>query len=656
MAKKRARAGRARAPATAPPRRLVEELDEAEALLGRKRYVEARELLEDLDDRFPNRPEVLTSLVNSNAGLHDLPGYLRACERLVRLDPDNADATLGLAGAYLSNLYPMLGLRTFRRFLTRWPDHARAGDARETVADLEGKIPEFLASIGESGEEGVEIATRHEEVRMLLEQGHFAQARRAAEELLRRRPTLAPALNNISQTYALEGRFDRAIATAERVLAFAPDNYQALSNITRYYCLSGRADEAREWAARLKAVAVPDVVDIWVKQAEAFSYLGDDEGVLDAFHGAERAGDLNLTDGALLCHLAAVAAMRQGREDEARKLWRRALKERAGFALARDNLDDLRLPVGERNAPWPFSFANWVTRRAIEDLAAQVEPATQSGQDDAIERAIRRHLRQHPEVAALAPLLLDRGDPQGREFAFFVATTVRTPELLAALRDFALGQRGPDALRHQAAQAASEGGLLPDKTLRLWLQGEWREVTLLGFEIYDEPTAAHGPEVEAWLIEATTALRARETARAEDLLQRALAVEPDAPDLLNNLAVAHEQRGRPAEAEALLREIHARHPDYGFAPISLARMQIQRGELDDARALLAPLLARTRIHIDEFGQLCATEVELALADRNRAAARTWLDLWAGADPENPALATWRLRVGAAGRRPFGRRR
>lgn len=128
-----------------------------------------------------------------------------------------------------------------------------------------------------------------------------------------------------------------------------------------------------------------------------------------------------------------------------------------------------------------------------------------------------------------------------------------------------------------------------------------------------------------------------------------------------------EERGPPRrlleeldEAEALLgrrRYVEARELLYGFAPISLARMHIQRGELDDARALLQPLLTRPRIHIEEFGDLCATQIDLALAEQDRDAARTWLDLWAGADPENPTLATWRRRIGASpARRLLGRRR
>src|SRR6266516_678747 len=108
------------------PRRLLEELSEADSLVRRKRWAEARDLLESLAQRYPRQVPVLSALVNLYYDLQDMPGYQHACERLIRLVPDDPDLTLGLAGAYLRNLYPVLAMRTFRRFLERWPDHPRA--------------------------------------------------------------------------------------------------------------------------------------------------------------------------------------------------------------------------------------------------------------------------------------------------------------------------------------------------------------------------------------------------------------------------------------------------------------------------------------------------------------------------------------------------
>jgi len=627
----------------------LDELRKVETLIRRKRWAEAVEMLESLNHRYANRPEVLSALANTHYELGDMQRYQAVCERLLKTTPGDADLTLALARAYVKNMWPALALRTYRRFLDRWPDHSQADEARTMVAELKARMDDILVDLGLDVEGGLELATWHEEAQSLLAQGEYRQAHRVEQQLLRRHPGFAPALNNISQIDFLQGRREGAIGVARQVLAFDPDNFHALSNLARYLCLNGRVDEAQTWAERLKAVE-SDQVDVWVKKAEALSYLGDDEGVLDAFAGAERAGHLDLVD-PILYHLAAVAAMRLGREDEARRHWQRARELSPGLELVQDNLDDLRKPVAERHAPWVSAFPNWASERIVRDLLQEIEPASRRG-EEAASQAARRYLRRHPEIVGLVPQLLDRGDPQGREFALRIALMTRTPEMLDALRDFALSRRGPDAMRMLAAHAASEGRVLPSGLARLWMRGEWREILLLGFELHDEDDGfEHRPQVDRLLVKATTALQQREGRRAEQLLLQALEAEPDAPDLLNNLAAAYGLQGRRQEAESLVRQVHERHPDYVFARTSVARIFVDRGEIDQAKALLEPLFSRKRLHYGELGALCEAQIELYLAQDDFDGARSWLDMWADADPEEPAVERWRARLGRVKPRP-----
>jgi len=648
--RRRSRKASGAAPRRSAPPRLVAGLDETDMAMRRKRWDQARQILDDLDRRYPNRVEVLSRLIDVCYELNDVARYQVACERLSRLMPHDPDVTLMLAGAYLSTLRPMSALRTFQRFLERWPDHDQAGDVRHTVATMEGKVDDLLADLKLTGEDGIELAIQHEEMRSLLDQDRYAQARRVAERLLRHRPDFAPALNNLSLAYMAEGQLDQAIATAQRVLAFDPDNFHALSNLAHFLCMSGRLDEARQYAERLKPIE-SDVVDLWLKKAEALSYVGDDQGVLDAFEGAERAGHLKRPLASpMLYHLAAVAAMRLGQEDQARQYWNQALKLSPGLKEARDNLADLRKPIGERHAPWPFSLPNLVLQKTIDDLHRYLRPTSRKGSEKADTQAIQSYLSQHPEIVALVPLLLDRGDPMGRELALRIALASRQPEMQAAARDFVLSQRGPDAMRTEAAHALSDAGLLPPGPVRIWIQGEWREILLMGFELHDEPRQEHEPQVEQWLTQANLALQRRDADEVERLLEQALEVEPDATDLLNNLAVAYELQGRIPEAEAIVRELHRQHPDHLFARTSLAKLSLLSDQIDEAKALLDPLLSRRRFHFSEFAALCSAYIQLLLAQDNRESARSWLDLWASVDPEHPEVARWRRRLGKPGRR------
>lgn len=627
------------------PRRLAVRLQEVDQLMASGHLDRARDLLEQLDRRYPQDQDVLHRLTNVYHDLKDYPAFQGACQRLVAVKP-SAGFTLMLAGACLTNLMPILALRTFQQFVERWPDHPRAGEAREMIAELESKLDDVLDGLHLSGPDGLEVAALHEEVQSLLAQGKYPEARRKAEELLRRRPNFSAALNNISQAYFAEGLLEQAITSAQQTLETDPQNVHALSNLTQYLYCSGRKDEARAFADRLKA-APPKGFDVWTKKAQALSCLGDDQAVLDLFQEFQRSADPDEKPASpIFLHVVAVASLRLGHEDEARRHWKAALRLQPGFAPARANLDDLRKPVGERHAPWPFPFNHWVRKQLLDDMIASYKQARPAGQEEAEGQRTADFLRAHPELALLVPVLLDRGDPPGREFALRTALMAKTPEMLAALRDFAVGQRGPDAMRNEAAQAAAEAGLLPSGPLRIWLGGEWQEVLLFGWEITPEPINAnrHSPQVQDLMAEAFEAMHQDEAARAEGLYKRALELEPDAPDLLNNLAAAYQFQGREAEAEALARQVSERFPDYLFGRVAMAKLYIREGRSEEAKALLDPLMAQRRFHSTEFAALASAEIDYWLAQKNKNAARSWLEMWEKTVPDSPMLAAYRLKV------------
>lgn len=624
------------------PQRLFDELAEIEALTRRKHWAEARDRLEQLNRHYPNRSEVLMLLVSVYFELRAMPEYQATLEQLCALDPDDPEFVLGLASAYAANDRPTLALRTFRQFLERWPDHAEAAKAREAAAKLGLTVDLIFADMGLSGEEGLEFASLHEQAQVYAEQQKFSAARRALDELMRRRPNFAPTLNNLSNLYFVQGQLPEAIEASQQVLAFAPDNVHALSNLIRLLCLSGRASVAQAYADRLK-LSPAVAFQAGLKKMEGLSYLGDDAGVLALFEAAQH--DADIADNPMIYHLAAVAAWRLDFVDDARRHWQHAVKLEPGFQMAQDNLSDLRKPIGQRNGPWAFGMANWLTQKAIRDLPRFVEPAARRNSENAIMYAAQRYLREHPEVIGLTPILLDRGDPMARDFVLHTAMMANTPELNEALRDFALGQRGTDEMRLQAAQHGVQAGVIPTGLTRLWLKGEWTDLLLIGFELHGEQVIPHSAQVERVAVEAGQAMWQDDAERAERLWKQALKLEPDKPDLLYNLAQAYALQDRLDESRALLEEVRQRFPDYLFGQIDAVRRLTAEQCYEEAQAVLDQLMTRKRWHFSEFAAFAGTQIELHLAEGNRPAAKSWLDMWRQADPDHPSIEHFKKQLG-----------
>ncbi|NET55131.1 MAG: tetratricopeptide repeat protein [Symploca sp. SIO2E6] len=617
-------------------------LAKLEYLMRHQEWSKALKQLQSLEERYPNHPKVLIHLADFCYEIDDTTGYQEASERLVQVDQDNPEAHLRLGEAYLGNVHPLLALRAFRHFLAQFPNHKQMEKVKKIVADLEARSDVIRANMGLEGENTLPLAILHEEATSCFEQGNFTKARQLEEQVLENRPNFTPALNNISLSYWREGNINEAIATANHVIDIDPHNFHAYSNLTRFLCLNGQLAEAIQTAQKLKAID-ENVVDFWIKKAEAFSYIGDDQGIVNTFTTVEESGDLDLAP-PVFYHLVAAAQMRLGQEKKARQLWQQALETDPEFETAHENLDDLKQPISNRHAPWAFSVANWITQQAIEDLVEITEKPQGKGKKVSYADKIEQYLQKHPEIVTLVPLLLERGDPQGREFALSLAMMAETPAMLEALRNFALSNCGPDEMRQQAAQVASGAGLFPHGKVRMWLRSEWQEVMLMGMEINNEPSRSHQPEVEDLLMEAIDALKYGDPEEAEPLLKQALAIEPDAPDLMFNLANTYEQQKRDQEAYELIQLVHQQHPDYVFAQISLAKFHTKNKDYEAAEALLKPILQRKKFHFQEFALFCQTQIELCLAKKELKGARSWLGTWANVEPDEPAIAYWKRRL------------
>ncbi|HEY7832264.1 MAG TPA: tetratricopeptide repeat protein [Ktedonobacterales bacterium] len=603
-------------------------VERIQELLDEERWVEALPLLDALVAREGRHaPDVwrMLAFVHQSLGLWE--PLEQSAARVVELAPNDPMALLALATTHLRRDHSAMALQALRRFLARWPVHTEAEYARQLEHVLEEDLTIRLGYSSLTLEQGIEPSIQHERALTAMEQQQYVEARHLEEQALRLAPSFMPALNTISLVYFLEGRQPQAISAARRVLDRDPANVHALGNLIRFLVLSGQREETLALAPRLRdAPLLAD--EAWVKKAEAWTYLGDDAALVDLLASLERNGKLpeDLAH-PLGLHLVAVAAWRLGHPHKARALWRRALALDPAFDLAQMNLVDLAKPVAERNAPWAYTVNYWIDERVMRALRELADEVGKPGVEERVQRSLRTLLTGHPELANLVPTLLERGDPAGRRLALEAALAADTPEMRLALRDFALGQYGPDELRVRAAETIARAGLLPGHKARLWLKGKWVELLLYAYAVTDEPGYSHPPAVEALEERGMDAMHAKRYAEAEQLYREALVLLPGAPEIQNNLAAAISNQGRYDEADMMVDVIFAEHPDYLFARLGKARTLIHRGDLLTARALIDPMLERTQLHVSELRMICRTQIDYYLAERNHEAADTWLTIW-----------------------------
>jgi len=179
---------------------------------------------------------------------------------------------------------------------------------------------------------------------------------------------------------------------------------------------------------------------------------------------------------------------------------------------------------------------------------------------------------------------------------------------------------------------------LPRK-LREGLEGEWRPIMMLGFQIYfDAPEKTTlKPAAQRLMEQAIYALREENGAKAEIHLRKALEIQKDEPGLLNNLAVALSMQGKHEEAGAVADEIPSRFPDYFFGQVIAVRKAIQANELEKAKTILDKMMKKWELHVTEFGALCGCQIDFMIADDKPEGAISWFEMWKQGYPEDPAL-------------------
>jgi tetratricopeptide (TPR) repeat protein len=597
--------------------KLADKIDDSYELIQERKYVEAERLLDCLYKRYSRYPAVVEAQVYLYQATEDHESCCRAASRLAELTPRDPDARLMYAQESMFCGRIGIALRNYRRFLQRWPEHTNAEKARNAIALIEEECESKIQDMGFEGA-SLDLMVMHEETLECLQSGRFEDTAEKCLELLDRYPRFIPARNNLALAYFQSGNVERALHAARETCRLAPDNRFAEATLGRLSFLSGREDEANAIADRI-VVNPPMELDPLAAAIECLSFLGRDEDVVVLSEAAQDRGSVDSRCRAVVSHHLAVAQCRLGNEAAAHTSWKLCLKELPTHAEARENLADLE--SGGGHAPWPESIAKWIPRAVCERVFGD---ESERWKADGLNLT-----NDYPAIAALIPALLDRGDPLGRELAMKMAAADGSPVMLDALKQFALGSRGPDSMRYEALNILAGRGRVDSGPHRFFCHGKWTEIKLFSAEITWEQVKCSTQEEQELFEIGTEAVNKRDFARAEDSFQRILDKDPDNYRATYNLCIVWLERDGKAgkrRAQTRMEEVHEQFPDYLFAPIALAQFAIMDGDMDRARELLAPIYDAKKLHASEASALFTAQIQIAVKQREFGAAEQALAL------------------------------
>lgn len=629
----------ARSAAAQPAARahLDDVLRRAETLFAADQADQAVQLLESNRGRlsqFALFRAALASVYGKVGRYHDAAVEARMA---VDLDPQHADYYLLAAISYSAAGYYGFAQRARQQWLRSAPYGPLLDEMRQLDAEYRAGA-ELLRDTYHLRDVkiAVDAGYRLDEGRWALFQGDWTKAlqhSRAAAELI---PGWPPPRNNASTALFFLGRYAEAIAAARDVLRDCdPVNVHALANLVRYHVIVRDEAAADEYADRLAGLPLPEDVEDVVKQVEGLAFRDRDADIARILVAARKQfGDLPPP----LYVRWGIAEANAGRRRAALTHLRRAQEAGINTALLRATLDGL-----ERKQPGPSladrypqtSFTDLIAPEAMEEVGKLLVQDEKRGSFD--QRAWADMVRRYPQLPLVARRMLYEASGAVLSMARLLAS-LRTPDATATLREFVGRPKGSDEERLQVLRLMQSAGMLPPETeIDVWIDGERRPIRNMFQEISDEFVPDYRPEVWQLYEQALTAHHAGRIAEAERLYEAMLKADPRAKEAYNNLASIYDRRGDTARAEEYLDKALAIDPLYPFAIAARVTRALGREDVPAARALVEPLHKVVRWHPLGYVVYLDALADIAIQEGDYKAARRHLELAQQFSEDNPQI-------------------
>lgn len=274
----------------------------------------------------------------------------------------------------------------------------------------------------------------HDQARMLLEEGKFAEAVRLLESIVEKYEDFLAARNNLALAYYYMGRFDKAMDTINQVLELEGGNVHALCNLAIFHQHAGHKEPLTQLVELLKKT-YPFHHEHVFKLATTMGILGEHETAYRHFMRLLK--DPALQQDPCLHHYGAIAACNIGRWKEAERLWRQTAKLDPGSDIPKYYLDQLG-SVRSQQEPPPSSYHYHLP---FEEQFRLWEKSTDGLPD---------HLKRDPLVRSSFFWALRHGDRQTKLQVIQALGMIADNEVKDALREFVLEPDEDDYLKRIA--------------------------------------------------------------------------------------------------------------------------------------------------------------------------------------------------------------
>jgi len=589
-----------------------QQLHAIDRLLERERFDQALQHIDSALEAFPRHGGLFQRRIQALLGQEqDIEAEMTAY-RWTIARPGSIVAWHALYSLSMEHRRPALAIEASHRFNELADEAGESPLTSLTQEDLEGVI--FSPFTGESINPH---ELRYMELGQLcIESRHFKEGIKILRE-----SSEPPARNNLGVCLFQAGQVDEAFKCFNEAWHSEPKNLIALSWMVRLLLFLGEKDRALGLSAPLSNTLALRPEDA-IGQLTGLVILDKEAEALEVFNAARKlpwwgSEPENAHSFALLNHLGAVCCARTGNVARAKTLWKKSLDQDSNLLLAKENLTDLNNAPKERNGAWLLPFYEYLPSQWLDRIR-------RSGSDNVAITVLK----------PISSLYFEAIYRIGDEFTLSFCSTQLINrfeqgdmEAKRSLLRLMEGRQGNYADRFNLGSRLLEVGIIDrNEWIKLWDGEQFHEVQMKGQKVSGEAKPSSlTPVQQAVMGEAIEAFKEDDIPKAKQILERLTSEAPKEPSVWSNLAAIYEKERNPQKAEELLTRAIEINPDYLMGRCNLAMCHIKRGDNDAAKNLLDGLMDHEELHIQEAITLYSAHAMLHARSGELEQARRLLD-------------------------------